>query len=387
MLLARPATKKTKKASESERVAEQQPGVQPAALEVAEPDEVERAGRHDADDDREAQRDLVADHLAGLAHRPVNGPLVIAGPPRQDDADHLDAQDGQHPEEADVEPRLEVEFRPERQCQEGGEDRRERQVRREAEQKRVGAGGDQVFLQQQFAAVGDGLEQADRADAVGPEPALDVPGHLPLPPDAEHRDGRGEADEDGGDEDDVVNDRAGRREREVQLLEDQPLHQRRGAGGASVALSAKTRVTVNMGAAVDGGTWNWGARKDGGPILYRPAFFGKTPKIAKRGRLYRRGYGVSRKPKGQRTGNRKYNSKEDLNAIQEPDYPGLRRKAGLLTKWLSSSASSRLKHIRRQHDLMATIREDLLEAGREKAKSAERESVQGGLKSGMATSA
>ena len=44
----------------------------------------------------------------------------------------------------------------------------------------VGIGGDDVFLEQQLERVGDGLQQAVRADAHGPEAHLEIGQHLAL---------------------------------------------------------------------------------------------------------------------------------------------------------------------------------------------------------------
>ena len=62
-------------------------------------------------------------------------------------------------------------------------------VRAEAEEHLVGVGGDQVFLDEQLHAVGDGLQPAElAADAGRAEPILDAAGDLAFQPDEE--DGR-----------------------------------------------------------------------------------------------------------------------------------------------------------------------------------------------------
>ena len=77
----------------------------------------------------------------------------------------------------------------ERQGEEGEERAAEGDVRAEAEEELVGAGGDDVFLDEELDAVGDGLQPAElAADAGGAEAVLDAAGDLALQPDEE--DGR-----------------------------------------------------------------------------------------------------------------------------------------------------------------------------------------------------
>src|SRR5262249_48122251 len=76
----------------------------------------------------------------------------------------------------------------------------ESNVRPEAEQHRVGVGGDQVFLDEQFEAVGDGLEPTEEAaDAGGAEPGLDAAADPARQPD----EGQGGEGHDGNEEDRV----------------------------------------------------------------------------------------------------------------------------------------------------------------------------------------
>src|SRR6185503_18682244 len=149
------------KGQESKRVSIDQPGVDSAALEVAEADHVERARRHNADDDGDSEWDFVGDHLARLAHRAVDGPFVIARPAGEDDSHHLDAEDRENPEDADVEPRLKGKVRPERQREKGGKRRRERKIGSEAKKKTIGVSRDEIFLEDELHTVRDGLKYAN----------------------------------------------------------------------------------------------------------------------------------------------------------------------------------------------------------------------------------
>ena len=80
----------------------------------------------------------------------------------------------------------------ERQRDEGEERAAEGDVRAEAEEHVIGVGGDEVFLDEQLDAVGEGLQPAElAADAGGAEAVLDAAGDLAFQPD----------EEDGGDGD------------------------------------------------------------------------------------------------------------------------------------------------------------------------------------------
>ncbi len=69
------------------------------------------------------------------------------------------------------------------------ERRQERQVRREEEDLAVGGVGHRLFLEEELDAVGQRLEQPERAGAVGPDPVLHARDHLAQEPDVhEHGD-------------------------------------------------------------------------------------------------------------------------------------------------------------------------------------------------------
>ena len=60
-------------------------------------------GKHHGADDREGQRDLVADHLRGAAQPAEQRVLVVARPAGDEQADHRQAEDGEEVDDADVE--------------------------------------------------------------------------------------------------------------------------------------------------------------------------------------------------------------------------------------------------------------------------------------------
>ena len=186
---------------------------------------VQRARRHHADDDRDSQRDLVGDHLARLAHGAVNRPLVVAGPAGQDHAHHFDREDGQDPEEPDVEVGLEGHVRAEGQGEERRERRRERQVRRDPKEQRIRRPGHEVFFGQQLDPVRQRLEDPDRPDPVRPDAALHMAGDFALPPDAEHRHQRDDGEEHPRAQDHVVSGGREGVDLDAERIEDKRLDQ------------------------------------------------------------------------------------------------------------------------------------------------------------------
>ncbi len=144
-----------------------------------------RAGDDDRHQHAHGHRHFVADHLGRLAHAAEQRPLAAGAVAGQDDAEHFGGHDGQHEEDGDVQ-------RPghpavgERQGQEGEEGAAEGDVGPQAEEHLVGVGGDEVFLDEQLDAVGDGLQPAElAADAGGAEAVLDAAGDLAFQPDEE----------------------------------------------------------------------------------------------------------------------------------------------------------------------------------------------------------
>ena len=84
----------------------------------------------------------------------------------------------------------------ERQDEESQEGAAKGDVGAEAEEQLVGAGGDEVFLDEQLHAVGEGLQPAElAADARGAEAVLNAAGDLAFQPDEEDGGHRHEADQ------------------------------------------------------------------------------------------------------------------------------------------------------------------------------------------------
>ena len=151
----------------------------------------------------EPERRLVADHLRGGPHRAEQRVLRAARPAGEHDAVDRDRRQRQHEQDADrrigeLHPRLVAEPRhdavvavaevaAERDHAPHQERRDEREVRRELEHEPVGALGDQVLLEEQLDAVGQRLEDAERAGLVRADPVLHAGDHLALEPDHQHR--------------------------------------------------------------------------------------------------------------------------------------------------------------------------------------------------------
>ena len=147
-------------------------------------------------EDAQGHRHFVADHLGRLAHAAEQRPFAARAVAGQDDAEHFGGHDGQHEEDADVHV-LGHHAVAERQGDEGQERAGQGDVGPEAEEHVVGVGGDDVFLDEQLHAVGEGLQPAElAADAGRAEAVLDAAGHLAFQPDGE--DGRHQHEGDQG---------------------------------------------------------------------------------------------------------------------------------------------------------------------------------------------
>ena len=127
--------------------------------------QVERADAQQHGDDDEADGDLVGDHLRRRAQRAEEGVFRVGRPARHDDAVDAERRDREQIEDADIDvgehhAGVERDHRPGDQRQDEGDHRRQ------DEHDPVGAGRDDGFLEQQLEAVGDRLQQAERADHV-----------------------------------------------------------------------------------------------------------------------------------------------------------------------------------------------------------------------------
>ena len=168
---------------EGERVVEEVPIRDPAGLLLGDRHQVHAARKHHWHDDAHPQRHLVTDHLGGLAHgteqRPLRGRCVA----RQNHAKDFQAEHGDHEKYADVEP-LAHEIERKRQGDERTKGRTETDVRGEPKEHAVGPFRHQVFLGEEFDAVGKRLEPAKTAASPrGAEAVLNSGGDLSLGPD------------------------------------------------------------------------------------------------------------------------------------------------------------------------------------------------------------
>ncbi len=146
------------------------------------------------DEDRDAGRDLVGDHLGGGAHPAEERPLGVGGPPRDQDPDHHQGGDRGDVEQAHVEIGHGHAV-PEGQDHEGQGEAGEDEVGRGAEEERIGLAGDQVLLEEELDRVGDPHQEAAQPLAVGPDAALHPAGDAPLPPHDHAREDGGEVEE------------------------------------------------------------------------------------------------------------------------------------------------------------------------------------------------
>ena len=129
--------------------------------------QIEGAGvEHDADQD-EADRHFVAHHLRGRPERREERIFGVGRPAGDDHAVNAERACREDVEQPDIDvgehhARLERDHRPDDQRDGEGDDRRDQ------EQALVRAGRDDRFLEEDLQPVGEALQQAPRADHVGP---------------------------------------------------------------------------------------------------------------------------------------------------------------------------------------------------------------------------
>ena len=128
----------------------------------------------------EAHRDLVAHHLRRGAQRAEEGVLRVRGPAGDDHAVDLDRGDRHQEQQAGVDVG-QRDVGAERNHRPGGQRRHDGHDRAEEEQALVGRRREDDFLEQQLDRVGDRLQQAERADAVGAGADLRPADRLALP--------------------------------------------------------------------------------------------------------------------------------------------------------------------------------------------------------------
>ena len=133
------------------------------------------AGAEDDADEREAEGELVADHLRGGAERAEQRVLVVRRPAGERDAVDADGGDAEDDEQADVDvgdleevdALVRVVTRAEGHDGDGDERAGERDDGRDDEERALDGERHQVFLEEELDAVGERLQQAEGADARG----------------------------------------------------------------------------------------------------------------------------------------------------------------------------------------------------------------------------
>ena len=156
--------------------------MEPARLGVADRHQVHRAGQQHGHDHAQRQGDFVAHHLGRLAHRPVERPFRARRIAAQDHAEDFQAGHGQDEERA----RVQLQRHPtvgKRQREKHAERGTKTHVRRDAEQRPIGRGRNDVFLAQQLDAVGRRLQPAEpAAHPRRAQPVLNPRRDLPFQP-------------------------------------------------------------------------------------------------------------------------------------------------------------------------------------------------------------
>ncbi len=162
----------------------------------------QRSGDQQHRGDRQAQRGLVGDHLRRGADRAEQRVLRSRGPAGEHHAVDRDRRHGENQQDADLRVgHLHEGLLAEqgdhsvvvagevagdghhREHHEGGY---QRQVGRQAVHERIGADRRQVLLEEQLDAVGQGLQDPERAGPVGADAVLHVGDELALEPDHQH---------------------------------------------------------------------------------------------------------------------------------------------------------------------------------------------------------
>ena len=157
--------------------------VRQACLGLADRDEVHRADDKHRNNDAQADRNFVADDLGRFAHAAEERPFAAGGVAREDDAEYFQTQHSNDEEHRDVDF-LSGPAVGEGKGHVGRETGGEADVGSELEEERVGVLGSDVFLGDQFDAVGEGLQPAElAADARGTEAVLNAAGNFAFEPD------------------------------------------------------------------------------------------------------------------------------------------------------------------------------------------------------------
>ncbi len=150
--------------------------------------QIERAGAENDADEREAERQFVADELRRGAERAEQGVFVVRRPAGEGDAVDAHGSDAENDEQADVDvgDLEEIEAvrahagRAEGNDGDGDERAAEREDGREQIERAIDGSGNQIFFEERFCAVDERLQQAEGADAAGAPAVLDAAHQLAL---------------------------------------------------------------------------------------------------------------------------------------------------------------------------------------------------------------
>ena len=140
-----------------------------------------RPGQHHHAQQRNDYRHFVADEHRHAPGRAEQRKAVVGSPPRHKDGDGSYGGYGQDIQHADVEVGQGGVF-GERHHRQHQHHRGQHRHRHGGEHQPVGGARHQVFFEQQFQQVGDGLQQAERPPAVGAEAVLELADEPPFQP-------------------------------------------------------------------------------------------------------------------------------------------------------------------------------------------------------------
>ena len=140
----------------------------------------QRTGEQQGADDGDATSRFVADKLSGTADGADDGVMAIGGPAAKNDAKKTERADADDEQDTDVDILRDAESRAEVHRAHCGERSNHRDDGSKPENQPVGISRNEVFLDQQLHRIGNGLQQAMRANTHRAEPRLHVCHELAL---------------------------------------------------------------------------------------------------------------------------------------------------------------------------------------------------------------
>ncbi len=133
----------------------------------------ERTSHHQAGEQSEGERDFIADQLRGAAQGSKQRIVAVRRPAAENDSQNAHRRHRHDHQNSYVHIRYE-QVLAERQDRERGKGGERRNDRRDPENRSVGVGRDDVFLEQELQGVRNGLQQAVRADPHGAKADLKI---------------------------------------------------------------------------------------------------------------------------------------------------------------------------------------------------------------------